>query len=106
MVNAFSPVALTGAALAIGAGSLMAFAYVGDVTALVATRYGITLLLKLSLLALTLALGAWNWRRVRPRLGSSLASTSLRRSATIELVIALCLLAVTAVLVALPAPNL
>jgi putative copper export protein len=106
MVNAFSPVALTGAALAIGAGSLLAFAYVGDVTALVATRYGITLLLKLSLLALTLALGAWNWRRVRPRLGSSLASTSLRRSATIELVIALCLLAVTAVLVALPAPNL
>jgi len=106
MVKAFSPVALTGAAFAIGAGSLMAFAYVGDLTALVATRYGVTLLLKVGLLALTMALGAWNWRRVRPRLGSSLASTSLRRSATIELLIALCLLAVTAVLVALPAPNL
>jgi putative copper export protein len=106
MVGAFSPVALVGAGLAIGAGSLMAYAYVGDLASLRSTRYGLTLLVKVSLLALTMALGAWNWRRVKPRLGTGSATRELRRSATLELCVALVLLGVTAVLVALSAPKI
>jgi copper transport protein len=106
MIAAFSPVALTGAGLAIAAGLLMAYAYVGDLGSLWGTTYGRTLLIKTLLLATTLALGAWNWRRVSPRLGTPAASAELRRSATIELAIGTMLLAVTAVLVSLPAPTL
>jgi putative copper export protein len=106
MVAAFSPVALTGAALAIVAGSLMALAYIGNLPALWGSNYGRALLIKLALLGVTMALGAWNWRRVKPRLGSHQATEHLRRSARAELLVALGLIAVTAVLVALPAPRL
>jgi putative copper export protein len=106
MVAAFSPVALVGATLAIVAGSLMGIAYIGSISALGGSTYGRALLIKLGLLAATLGLGAWNWRRVRPKLGSPAATSELRRSATLELLVALGLIAVTAVLVALPAPKL
>jgi putative copper export protein len=105
MVAAFSPIALTGAALAIGAGSLMGYAYIGDLASLLTGRYGTALLIKLGLLGVTLALGAWNWKRVTPTLGQARATAALARSATIEVLIALLVLAVTAVLVALPAPK-
>jgi putative copper export protein len=105
MVRAFSPVALTGAGLAIGAGSLMGVAYVGDLASLLAGRYGTALLIKLGLLGLTLGFGAWNWKRVTPTLGQPRGTAALRRSATIEVVIAFLVVAVTAVLVALPAPK-
>jgi putative copper export protein len=106
MVAVFSPVALCGAALAVVAGTLLALAYVGDVSSLVGTTYGRTLLSKLGLLGVTMAFGAWNWRRVRPRLGSGSATLSLTRSASIELLIGLLLVAATAILVALPAPRI
>jgi copper transport protein len=106
MVAAFSPAALVGAALAIVAGSLMGMAYIGSFSALGGSTYGRALLIKLGLLAVTLALGAWNWRRVSPKLGFPAATSELRRSARLELLVALGLIAVTAVLVALPAPTL
>ncbi|MEO8138914.1 MAG: CopD family protein [Gemmatimonadota bacterium] len=105
MITVFSPVALTGAGLAVGAGLLMAYAYIGDFASLWGTTYGRTLLVKTGLLVITMALGAWNWRRVTPRLGSSRGTSELTRSATIELCIGALLLAATAVLVALPAPK-
>jgi putative copper export protein len=105
MVRTFSPIALTGAGLAIGAGSLMAYAYVGDLASLLAGRYGTALLVKLGLLGLTLGLGAWNWKRVTPALGQGRATAALTRSAMLEVGIALLVVAVTAVLVALPAPK-
>ena len=105
MIRVFSPIALTGAGLAVGAGLLMAYAYIGDFASLWGTTYGRTLLVKSALLAITMALGAWNWRRVTPRLGSPRGTSELTRSATIELCIGALLLAATAVLVALPAPR-
>lgn len=105
MVRTFSPIALTGAGLAIGAGSLMGFAYIGDLASLFAGRYGTALLIKLGLLSITLGFGAWNWKRVTPTLGQARGTASLRRSAMIEVVIAFLVVAVTAVLVALPAPK-
>ncbi len=105
LITAFSPIALTGAGLAVGAGVLMAYAYIGDFASLWGTTYGRTLLVKLTLLAVTMALGAWNWRRVTPRLGTDAGTSQLTRSATVELFIGALLLAATAVLVALPAPT-
>ena len=101
----FSPVALAGAGLAVTAGGLMSYAYVGDLGSLFGTTYGRTLLIKVGLLVGTMALGAWNWRRLSPRLGSNDAARMLTRSATLELLIGLLLVGTTAVLVALPAPK-
>ncbi len=106
LVGAFSPLALVGAGLAIGAGLVLGYAYVGSLSALTSTAYGRALLVKSALLLLTLALGAWNWRRVSPTLGRAKGSARLRRSVTAELAIGLLLVATTAVLVALPAPGL
>jgi putative copper export protein len=106
MVGAFSPVALTGAALAVTAGSLLGIAYIGNFDGLVRSTYGRALLIKVTLLLTTLGLGAWNWTNVKPRLGEPSVTRELRRSTRIELAIGLVLVAVTAVLVALPAPKL
>lgn len=106
MVWAFSPLALTGAAMAIGSGGLLAIAYVGDFPSLWGSSYGRVLLLKLALLLITLGVGAWNWRKLLPKLGTAQATAAVTRSATIELIVAFLLLSVTALLVALPAPNL
>jgi putative copper export protein len=51
------------------------------------------------------ALGAWNWRRQRPKLGSEEAAGLIRRSSVTELSVATLVLVVTAVLVSLPAPR-
>lgn len=106
MVGAFSPIALAGAALAVAAGALLAWAYIGDFASLKGTRYGVTLLVKVSLLLLTMGLGAWNWRRVKPSLGTAGATRTLTRSATLELLFGLLLIGATAVLVALSAPTI
>lgn len=106
VVNGYSPLALAGAGTAVGAGLLLAWKYLGSIGAITGTAYGLSLLLKLALVGGVAALGAHNWRRVRPALGSAPASERLRRSATAELALGTALLAVTAVLVALPAPAM
>jgi hypothetical protein len=51
---------------------------------------------------LTATTGAYNWKVVSPRLGSEAATLHIRRSAFAEIIIAATIIAVTAVLVALP----
>lgn len=106
VVNAYSPVALAGVGTAVLAGLLMSLGYVASISALWTTPYGRTLLLKTALLTATAGIGAYNWRRVRPRLGSADSSARLYRSATLELIIGAVLLAATSLLVAMPAPGL
>ena len=67
--------------------------------------YVIALIVKLVFVATVFALGAWNWRRQRPMLGSESAAVAIRRSATAELTIAGIVLVVTAFVVSLPAPK-
>ena len=106
IVNGYSPVALAGGLVAIGAGVVLAFAYVGSLAALSGSGYGRALLLKVVLLFGVAGTGAYNWRRVRPVMGAEPGAERLRRSATVELALGTLLLAVTAVLVALPAEGL
>ena len=102
LVNSFSPVALTSAAVVAATGAFAAWLHVGTLTGLWTSRYGIVLLIKLGVLAGVALTGFYNWRRVQPRLGSDTATQSLQRSARVEVAIALVVLLVTAVLVATP----
>ena len=106
IVNGYSRMALVCGLATIGLGLLLGWTYVGGIAPLFSSAYGRTLLVKVALLAGVAAAGAWNWRRVRPALGAAPGASRLRRSATVELVFGTLLLAVTAVLVALPAPEI
>lgn len=106
LVSAFSPTALGFAGVVALTGVFATWVHVGSVPALWRTAYGRTLLVKLALLAAVAAVGAYNWRRVRPALAhpttSGTGAARLRRSATLELLVGLLVLAATAVLVATP----
>jgi len=105
MVNGFSPLALTCGPLLIATGVITALRHLKPFASLWTTPYGYALLVKLCLVAVTFALGAWNWRRQRPKLGSDAAAGRILRSSLLELGAALLVLTVTAMLVSLPSPK-
>ena len=106
MVNGFSPLALTCGGLLVLSGLVTAWRHLrGDLTNLWTTPYGLTLIGKLCVVAVVFALGAWNWRRQRPTLGSEEAAVAIRRSSLGELAAATVVLLITAVLVSIPAPR-
>lgn len=105
LVHAFSPTALVCAGLVALTGVVSAWLRLGSVPALWTSGYGRVLLIKLAVLAGVAATGAYNWRRVRPALGTEAATTRLRRSIAVELGIGLLVVIVTAVLVATPTPT-
>ena len=104
MINAFSPIALIcgGAVVATGLGSSVM--RLQRIDALWTTPYGVVLALKLIFVALLFAAGAWNWRRLKPRLTGDDAIAPMRSSASLELLLAAVVLGVTSVLVALELP--
>ena len=106
LVTAFSPLALGGAAAVVLSGGVTAWQTVGGLQALTTSPYGRTLLLKLGVMALILAFGAYHWRVSQPRLARGEGDEVFRRSAWIELGLGALLLLVTSLLVVLPAPGL
>lgn len=104
LVRAYSTIALPAGLVTIGCGLVVAWRYVGGFGPLLSTVYGNVLLLKIAALAGVAAAGAYNWRVVLPRLETG-QTAPLSRSARFETVIGIILLAVTAVLVSLPAPG-
>jgi putative copper export protein len=105
MVNAFSPLALGCGATVVLFGVITAWRHLKTLSALWTTPYGYALIAKLCLVAVVFTLGAWNWRRQRPALGTDAAAASIQRSATAELVAAAIVLIITSILVSLPAPK-
>lgn len=106
LVGDFSPVAIGASLLLVVTGITTAWRHLKYVAALWTTPYGYALDIKLLLVATVVALGAWNWRRMRPRLGAEQAAHDIRRSARAELFFATLVLVVTGVLVSLPSPRL
>src|SRR6185437_4002452 len=106
LIGDFSPVAIGAALLLVITGITTAWRHLKFVAALWTTPYGYALDVKLLRVATVVALGAWNWRRMRPRLGAEQAAHELRRSARAELFFASLVLVVTGVLVSLPSPRL
>jgi copper transport protein len=104
LVNAFSPTALAFASLVGLTGLFAGWLHLGSVSALWESGYGRTLLLKLAVLSIVALTGAYNWLRVRPALGDETGTARLRRSAGIEVAVAVIVVAITAVLVATPPP--
>lgn len=104
LVNSFHPLALFCVVLLVLSGITSAWLRLGDVGALWGTGYGRTLLIKLGLFALVVALGAFNATRARRRLGSEAASRRLMITAAIELALVGMVLAATAALVVTPFP--
>lgn len=102
LVNAFSPTALLFAGLTAATGTFAAWLHLGSVPALWQSPYGRTLLTKLGVLSVVAGTGAYNWLRLKPTLGGPNSGTRLRRSASVEIIVGLVVLLVTAVLVATP----
>jgi putative copper export protein len=105
MVNAFSPFALGSAAVLAIFGVITAWRQLKVLAALWTTPFGVALIVKLCVVLVVLGLGAWNWRRQKPRMGTEAGAIALRRSARAELAAAAVVLAITAILVSLPDPK-
>lgn len=105
MVNGFSPLALGMGGVVVLFGVITAWRHLHRLENLWSTPYGLALIAKLVFVAMVFALGAWNWRRERPTLGSEEAAVSVRRSAVAELTVAAIVLLITAVVVSIPAPK-
>ena len=86
-------------------GLITAWRHLHVLSNLWSTSYGIALIVKLIFAGSVFALGAWNWRRQRPTLGSEEAASSIRHSAIAELSVATLVLVATAIVVSLPAPK-
>lgn len=104
-IAAFSPLALTSAAVLAATGSLASWLHVRHVPLLWGTTYGRVLLLKLALVLGVAGIGAVNWRRLTPRLTEPEGLARLARAARVEVTVAAAVLLVTAFLVATPLPG-
>jgi putative copper export protein len=105
-VNAFSPLALSSATLLGVTGVITAVRHLKYVSALWTTSYGFALDAKLCAVTAVVALGAWNWRRIRPICHTEPGARQLQRSARAELAAAAVVLAITGILVSVPSPKL
>src|SRR6266480_2114970 len=94
LVNSFSPLALVSAATVLISGVIASWVHLEHLPALWQTAYGQVLLVKLVLVAITLTIGAYNFRRVQPQLANEFGSMHLRRSAAVELSFAFLILLV------------
>ncbi len=99
------PLALPGAALLICSGVVTTIMHLQDVSDLWLVDWGRYVLAKTLLVCVIVALGALNWRRLGPRLATQFDVSALRKSLMTELVLALLVLIITAVLVVTPLPG-
>jgi copper resistance protein D len=104
LVRAFSPAAMLFAAILVGTGLVAVYLHSGSLSALIGSRYGVLLFIKLGVFGLVLGAGAWNYLKVQPALGTDGATLQLRRSAALELSAAALVLLLTAMLVATARP--
>ena len=105
LVPLVPPLALSGAALLVGSGVTATVMHLQDVSDLWRVDWGRYVLAKTILVGVIVALGAINWRRLGPKLAMNADATALRKSLVTELVLALVVLMITAVLVVTPLPG-
>ena len=105
MVDAFSPLALGGFALLGIMGVITAWTNLKKLDALWTTPFGSALIVKLVIVAGVVTLGAVNWKKQKPKMGTLEGAQMLRRSAELELWFATAVLLVTSILVSLPGPG-
>ena len=99
LVPLFSPVALTSVGVLAATGLLASYRHLNGLGDLWATEYGRWLSVKILLVLGVMSVGAVNWRRLTPRLGTASGDRSLRRAAGFELLVAQAVLLATSILV-------
>ena len=105
LVPLVPPVALPGAALLIGSGVIASVLHLRAVPDLWRDEWGRFVLAKTIAALAIVMLGALNWRRLGPRMARGSDTASMRKSLLAELMIALLILIITAVLVVTPLPG-
>lgn len=99
LVASFSTVALVAVVLMVASGFTQAWILAGAPWEILGTEYGRTLLVKVGIAVGAFALGFYNWRVVRPALQRQPTPGILRIPATLEVILGLGVLLVTALLV-------
>ena len=103
--RAFSPLAVLGVSLLVGAGGFLSIIHLAALADLWQTAYGRTLLAKVAVAGVALALGYRNWRKGLPRIEKTAGEAErVRVRAAIEVTAALAVLGLTSFLTALPTP--
>lgn len=92
------------AALAL-AGAYLAVRELPAPSALLTSRYGVTLLLKTAVFACALAVGAFHRRVAVPRIAAGAAAATIRRTLALEATLLLAALAIAAILSQTPPPT-
>lgn len=105
LLRTFSALALTSGAVIVATGLFAATLQLNGLADFLNTRYGNVLAAKLVLVTGVFAVGAINWRRLPRHQEEANAVGLFRRRAGVELVIAVLVVAATAVLVAVPSPS-
>ena len=106
LLLSLSPVALTGASIAVATGALLALEHLPSFSSLVETAFGITLLVKIFVVLDLIALGYLNWKVFGPRALTDDGRTRLVGVAITEAALGFALvLAITAWLSGLPIPG-
>lgn len=105
MLDAYHRVALAGVAAVVLSGVVSSVLRVGSLDALTHTSYGSLLLYKVFVFLFVGLVGLYNWKKVLPRIERADGARKLRRSATVELLVATVVLALTAGLVATQPPE-
>ena len=105
LISVFSPLAVGAVVTVVLTGVATAVVYLEQWSDLWETGYGQTLVSKVVVMLATGTVGTYNWRFLRPRLGTPEAAGLLVRSSIVELTLACVVLIVTAVLVHLPVPG-
>jgi putative copper export protein len=104
-IGTFSPMALVSAAVIGVTGVFASWLHLDALSSLWTSPYGQRLLVKIGVLTIVLACGAYNWRRSRGEIDLSEEPGRLPRSVTLELAAGIVILLVTAVLVTTPPPG-
>jgi copper transport protein len=104
LVNGFSRIALPAVIVLVLTGVILNNLHVQDLGEMLETLWGRTLVLKLAVAALAFLLGFYNWRKVRPALATNPDPGALRIPASVEAILGVVVLLVTAALVAMPLP--
>ncbi len=104
-IGTFSPAALVSAAALGVTGVFASWLHLDAVSSLWTSPYGQRLLMKVAVLSVILAFGAYNWKRSRDEIDLSDEPGRLPRSVTFELAAGLVILLVTAVLVTTSPPG-
>lgn len=105
IIQRFSPLALTSAALIALAGIATFFLHVGGFNELLSTSYGLVLLLKVAVFLSAASIGYVNWRHLTPRLRETGQRERFVRAAALEIALATTAILLTTVLTNLPQPG-